>query len=58
MKAKRKPIERVETAELGVELAPRLELLSMVETPAREAQGLIVANVAELVSQIKTKACL
>jgi electron transfer flavoprotein beta subunit len=58
MKAKRKPIERVEAAELGVELAPRLELVSMVETPEREAQGLIVANVAELVSQLKTKACL
>jgi electron transfer flavoprotein beta subunit len=58
MKAKRKPIERVEAAELGVELAPRLELVSMVETPEREAQGLIVTTVAELVSELKTKACL
>lgn len=58
MKAKKKIIERIEVDQLNVDLTPRLELLSMIETPERKTEGLIVANVAELVSQLKSKTCL
>ena len=55
MKAKKKPIDKLTTEELGVDVAPRLEVLSVEEPAAREA-GVIVADVAELVDKLKNEA--
>jgi electron transfer flavoprotein beta subunit len=55
MKAKKKPIEQMSPADLGVDPAPRLETLKVVEPPKREG-GAKVADVAELVSKLKNEA--
>ena len=55
MKAKKKPIDKLTTEELGVDVAPRLEVLGVEEPAGREA-GVIVADVAELVDKLKNEA--
>lgn len=55
MKAKKKPIETLSPADLGVDVAPRVQVLKVVEPPAREA-GVKVASVAELVDKLKNEA--
>jgi len=55
MKAKKKPIEILSPADLGVDVAPRVQVLKVVEPPAREA-GVKVASVAELVDKLKNEA--
>jgi electron transfer flavoprotein beta subunit len=55
MKAKKKPLETVTPAELGVDAAPRLKTLKVVEPPARSA-GVIVPDVAALVDKLKNEA--
>lgn len=55
MKAKKKKIDAVEAASLGVDLAPRLEYLS-VEEPATRAAGVKVADVDELIAKLKNEA--
>ncbi len=55
MKAKKKPIDTVTPAELGVNPAPRLKTLRVVEPPVRKA-GVIVPDVATLVEKLKTEA--
>jgi len=55
MKAKKKPIETVKPADLGVDTAPRLVTLK-VEEPAKRKAGVKVASVAELVTKLKTEA--
>ena len=55
MKAKKKPIEQLNAAELGVDTAPRVEVLKVEEPPKRKA-GIKVANVAELVQKLKNEA--
>ncbi|MDQ0304328.1 electron transfer flavoprotein subunit beta/FixA family protein [Ancylobacter polymorphus] len=52
MKAKKKPIEEKSAAELGVDLAPRLEILATTE-PAGRTGGIKVASAAELVGHLK-----
>ncbi|WP_273690331.1 electron transfer flavoprotein subunit beta/FixA family protein [Ketogulonicigenium vulgare] len=52
MKAKKKPIEAVDAATLGVDLTPRLSVLETRE-PAARAAGEIVASVDELVAKLK-----
>ncbi len=52
MKAKKKPIEEKTAAELGVDLAPRLEILATTE-PAGRTGGIKVASAAELVGHLK-----
>ena len=52
MKAKKKPIEEKSAAELGVDLSPRLEILSTTE-PAGRTGGIKVASAAELVGHLK-----
>ncbi len=56
MKAKKKPLETVEASELGVDLTPRLELVSMSEMPARESGGVLVNSAGELVEKLKNEA--
>ena len=55
MKAKKKPIEETTPADLGVDPAPRLTLVKVVEPPKRKA-GIKVATVAELVDKLKNEA--
>ena len=55
MKAKKKPMETLKPADLGVDVAPRLVTLNVSEPPQRGA-GIKVANVAELVAKLKTEA--
>ena len=55
MKAKKKPIEETTPADLGVDPAPRLKLVKVVEPPKRKA-GVIVESAAELVDKLKNEA--
>jgi electron transfer flavoprotein beta subunit len=55
MKAKKKPIEVVSPADLGLDTAPRLVTLK-VEEPAKRSAGVKVGSVAELVDKLKNEA--
>ncbi len=55
MKAKKKPMEIVKPADLGVDPAPRLATVSVVEPPKRSA-GIKVADVATLIDKLKNEA--
>ena len=55
MKAKKKPIETLTPEALGVDAAPRLTTLKVVEPPKRLA-GVKVKDVAELVDKLKNEA--
>ncbi len=55
MKAKKKQLDTVKPAELGVDVAPRLTVLRVSEPPKRSA-GIKVADVAELVNKLKNEA--
>ena len=55
MKAKKKPLEVVTPASLGVDIAPRLTALKLAEPVKREA-GIRVADAAELVAKLKNVA--
>jgi len=55
MKAKKKPLENVKPAELGVDVAPRLKTLSVSEPPKRKG-GVMVKDVGELVNKLKNEA--
>ena len=55
MKAKKKPIDETSPETLGIDIAPRLKVLSTLEPPARQA-GKKVASVAELVDKLKNEA--
>jgi electron transfer flavoprotein beta subunit len=55
MKAKKKPLDTVKPADLGVDPAPRLTTLKVTEPPKRQG-GVKVADVAELVLKLKNEA--
>ncbi|MGB4468923.1 MAG: electron transfer flavoprotein subunit beta/FixA family protein [Azovibrio sp.] len=55
MKAKKKPLETTNPAMLGVDVAPRLTTLKVVE-PAKRQGGTKVADVADLVNKLKNEA--
>ena len=55
MKARKKPIETIKPADLGVDPAPRLKLVKVAEPPRRVA-GVKVGSVSELVSKLRTEA--
>ena len=55
MKARKKPIENVKPADLGVDPAPRLTVLKVSEPPKRQA-GKKVGSVAELVDKLRNEA--
>ncbi|MCK6429059.1 MAG: electron transfer flavoprotein subunit beta/FixA family protein [Burkholderiaceae bacterium] len=55
MKAKKKPLETVKPADLGVDATPRLKTLKVAEPPARKA-GIKVPDAATLVAKLKTEA--
>jgi electron transfer flavoprotein beta subunit len=55
MKAKKKPLETVTPAELGIDVSPRLKTLKVSEPPKRGA-GIKVPDVATLVAKLKNEA--
>jgi len=55
MKAKKKPIEQLKPDQLGVDPAPRLVTLKVVE-PAKRQGGVKVKTVQELVDKLKNEA--
>ena len=55
MKAKKKPLDTKTPADLGVDVTPRLTVVTTTEPPARKA-GVKVADVAELVTKLKDEA--
>ena len=55
MKAKKKPLETLTPAALGVDVTPRLTTLKVVEPPARKGGGK-VADVKELVAKLRNEA--
>ncbi len=55
MKAKKKQLDIVKPEDLGVDVAPRIKTLKVVEPPVRSA-GIKVADVAALVDKLKNEA--
>ena len=55
MKARKKPIDTMKPADLGVDATPRLSVLK-VEEPARRIAGKKVGSVAELVEKLRHEA--
>jgi len=55
MKAKKKPLDSISVEELGIDVTPRLTIVS-VEEPAARAAGIKVADVSELVDKLKNEA--
>ncbi|TRY72312.1 hypothetical protein TCAL_05381 [Tigriopus californicus] len=54
MKAKKKKMDKLKPSDLGVDVTPRIEVISVEDPPVREA-GATVADVDELVSKLKEK---
>ena len=55
MKAKKKPVEEIVAADLGVDTDARVQVVKVSEPETRKA-GIIVANVAEMVDKLKNEA--
>ncbi|MDD3371331.1 MAG: electron transfer flavoprotein subunit beta/FixA family protein, partial [Alphaproteobacteria bacterium] len=55
MKAKKKPIETIAAADLGVDLAPTIQTLKVTPPPVRKG-GVKVPDVAALVDKLKNEA--
>ena len=55
MKSKKKPLEILTAADLGVDTTPRVQQIKVEEPPKRKA-GIKVASVAELVNKLKNEA--
>jgi electron transfer flavoprotein beta subunit len=55
MKAKKKPLEAIKPADLGVDVTPRIKTLKVSEPPKRGA-GVKVPDVATLVAKLKNDA--
>ena len=55
MKAKKKPVDVFTSEELGVDIAPRIKQIKVIEPPKRK-KGIMVKDVAELVQKLKYEA--
>lgn len=55
MKAKKKPVDKKTVADLGVDIASRLEVVTTEEPEARKA-GVVLNSVSELVDKLKNEA--
>ena len=55
MKAKKKPLDVITPADLGIDVTPSIDILNVVEPPARSA-GVKVADVQELVDKLHNEA--
>eukprot|EP00092_Neocalanus_flemingeri_P018048 GFUD01019533.1.p1 GENE.GFUD01019533.1~~GFUD01019533.1.p1 ORF type:complete len:257 (-),score=72.63 GFUD01019533.1:301-1071(-) len=54
MKAKKKKVVKMKPADLGVDMAPRIQVVSVEDPPVREA-GQTVSDVDDLVAKLKDK---
>ena len=54
MRARKKPIEILRVADLGVDVRPHMKTLKVTEPPVRRA-GITVPDVAALIDQLKTR---
>lgn len=54
MKAKSKPMEKIEASSLGIDIAPRLETIK-VQAPSKRKAGIKIKTVDELVAELKKK---
>lgn len=52
MKAKKKPLKKIPVQDLGIDLSPRVEILSVEEPPVRQG-GALVENVDQLMGKLK-----
>jgi electron transfer flavoprotein beta subunit len=55
MKAKKKPLETLRPADLGVDVTPHRKTLKVTEPPSRKA-GVKLPDVATLVARLKNEA--
>jgi electron transfer flavoprotein beta subunit len=55
MKAKKKPVEHLVPADLGVEVSASQKILAVIEPPKRKA-GVLVGNTQELVDKLRNEA--
>ncbi len=55
MKAKKKPLDTLKPADLGIDVTPRLTTLKVAE-PAKRGAGIKVADVKDLVNKLKNEA--
>ena len=55
MKAKKKPLDVITPADLGIDVTPSIDILNVVEPPGRSA-GVKVADVHELVDKLRNEA--
>ncbi|SRR5579883_338296 len=55
MKAKKKPLEEIDAASLGINIEPRVKVLKTSEPPARKA-GIKVKSAQELVEKLRSEA--
>ena len=55
MKAKKKPLETLMSADLGLDLAPRQNTLK-VSPPPERAAGIMVESIEQLVDKLKNEA--
>jgi len=55
IKAKKKPIETINLADLGIDVAPRLKI-EKVDNPAERQGGVMVSSVDELITKLKNEA--
>lgn len=51
-KAKKKPITKTTPKDLGIDISPRIKIVSVEDPPVREA-GVILPDVDALVSKLK-----
>ena len=54
-KPKKKPVDVFTSEELGVDVAPRIKQIKVIEPPKRK-KGIMVKDVAELVQKLKYEA--
>lgn len=55
MKAKKKPLEEIDAASLGVDITPKNKVIKTVEPPVRKA-GIKVKSAQELVEKLRNEA--
>ncbi|MGO9173198.1 MAG: electron transfer flavoprotein subunit beta/FixA family protein [Rhodomicrobium sp.] len=55
MKAKKKPLDEVDAASLGLDIEPRIKVIKTSEPPTRKA-GIKVQSASELVEKLRTEA--
>ena len=55
MKAKKKPVEVIKLADMGIDAEPRLTI-EKVEAPSERAGGVILESVDELIDKLKNEA--